>query len=126
VGNARTPFIDARDVGAAAAAALQRDDANGRTLMLTGPQALTHAEAAAVVAEAAGLEIRYQDLPEDAFAEMLVQAGLPSEYVSYIVGLFRLTRRGVFEVPTADLDWLIGRKARTLEAYAADYKEAWQ
>ena len=32
----------------------------------------------------------------------------------------------VFERPTNDVEWLIGRKARTLQEYAADYKEAWQ
>jgi len=125
-GNAATPFIDARDVGAAVAAALQRDDANGKTLMLTGPQALTHVEAAAVLAEAAGLAIQYQDVPEQAFADTLSQAGLPPEYVHYILSLFRLTRQGVFQRPANDLEWLIGRKARTLKEYATDYREAWQ
>lgn len=125
-GDARTPFIDARDVGAAAAAALQRDDVNGKTLMVSGRQSLRHAEAASVLAEAAGVEIQYQNLSESAFTETLTQAGLPLEYVLYIVSLFRLTRDGVFECPTTDLEWLIGRKARTLQEYAADYREAWQ
>jgi uncharacterized protein YbjT (DUF2867 family) len=125
-GHAATPFIDARDVGAAVAAALQRDEANGKTLVLTGSQALTHVEAAAVLGEAASLTIQYQDVPEQAFAETLSQAGLPSEYVRYIVSLFRLTRQGVFERPTNDLEWLIGRRARTLKEYATDYREAWQ
>jgi hypothetical protein len=77
-------------------------------------------------AEAASLTIQYQDVPEQAFAETLSQAGLPSEYVRYIVSLFRLTRLGVFERPTNDLEWLIGRRARTLKEYATHYREAWQ
>ncbi len=125
-GDARTPFIDARDVGAAAAAALQRADVNGKTLMLSGCQSLTHAEAASVLAEAAGVGIQYQNLSESTFTETLTQAGLPPEYVLYIVSLFRLTRDGVFECPTTDVEWLIGRKPRTLQEYAADYREAWQ
>lgn len=125
-GEGRTPFVDARDVGAAAAAALQRGDVSGKTLMLTGPQALMHAEVAAILSEAAGVEIHYQNLPEAAFAETLLQAGLPPEYVAYIGSLFRLTREGVFENPTYDLEWLTGSKPRTLQEYAADYHEAWQ
>ena len=125
-GDARTPFVDARDVGAAAAASLQRGDANGKTLTLTGNQSLTHTDAARVLSDAAGVAIEYQDLPEASFAETLAQAGLPPGYIAYILSLFQLTRNRVFEDPTNDLEWLIGRKAHTLQEYAADYREAWQ
>jgi len=47
-------------------------------------------------------------------------------------GTLAPARDNVIVYPTSygaqhpDLEWLIGRKARTLKEYATDYREAWQ
>lgn len=125
-GDALTPFIDARDVGAAAAAALMREDVNGKVFLLTGPEALRYDRAAAVLGQAIQSEVRYVPMEDDAFAETLSQAGLPEEYVAYILSLFRLTRTGRLSQPTQDFESLTGKTARSLRKYAADYREMWQ
>ena len=58
--HARTAFIDARDIAACAAAALQSDRFDGGAFTLTGPESLTYGEAAWVLSQAAGREIRYE------------------------------------------------------------------
>lgn len=125
-GDALTPFIDARDVGAAAAASLMREDVNGKVFLLTGPEALRYDSAAAVLGEAIQSEVRYVPMEDDEFAKTLSQAGLPEEYVAYILSLFRLTRTGRLSQPTQDFEWLTGKTPRSLREYAVDYREMWQ
>jgi uncharacterized protein YbjT (DUF2867 family) len=125
-GDALTPFIDARDVGAAAAAALMREDVNGKIFQLTGPEALRYDDAAAVLGQAIQREVRYVPMEDEEFAKTLSQAGLPEEYVAYILSLFRVTRTGRLSQPTDDLERLTGKTPRSLREYAADYREMWQ
>lgn len=125
-GDALTPFIDARDVGAAAAAALMREDVNGKVFLLTGPEALGYDSAAAVLGQAIQSEVRYVPMEDDEFAKTLSQAGLPEEYVVYILSLFRLTRSGRLSHPTQDFERLTGKTLRSLREYAAEYREMWQ
>jgi uncharacterized protein YbjT (DUF2867 family) len=76
--DARTAFIDSRDIAAAAAAALRSDRFNGRAFSLTGPEALTYAEAAATLTAAAGRTISYAPVEDDAFRQsMIAAAGRP-------------------------------------------------
>jgi len=124
-GDALTPFIDARDVGSAAAAALWREDVNGEVFHLTGPEALRYDSAAAQLGEAIQSEVRYVPMDDDEFAKTLSQAGLPDEYVAYILSLFRLTRTGGLSQPTQDFERLTGRTPRSLREYAADYRDMW-
>jgi uncharacterized protein YbjT (DUF2867 family) len=60
-GTGREPFIDATDIADVGAAVLSRDGYHGTTLDLSGPAAIGFAEAAAVLAEAAGTPVRYED-----------------------------------------------------------------
>jgi uncharacterized protein YbjT (DUF2867 family) len=50
--DARTTFIDVRDIGEAAASVLQNPARDGRAYTLTGPAALTYAEAAETLTRA--------------------------------------------------------------------------
>src|ERR671912_1223530 len=57
-GDLPTPFLDADDIADVAVAALLDDRHAGQLYELTGPRSLTFADAAAVIAEAAGREVR--------------------------------------------------------------------
>ena len=62
-GDGRTGFVSRDDLADVAAAVLLRDhdDPAGRTLDVTGPEALTLAEAAAVLAEVTGRPAEYRE-----------------------------------------------------------------
>src|ERR1700722_2649288 len=60
MGTARVAMVDARDVGAAAAAALAGSTSfEGMTLTLTGPAPLTYADAASILTRVLGRPISY-------------------------------------------------------------------
>jgi uncharacterized protein YbjT (DUF2867 family) len=77
--------IDADDIAAVAAAALTEPRHAGATYALTGPEALTFDEAAAIISKAAGRPIRHQRITPDELTTILNQAGLPSDYAASIV-----------------------------------------
>ena len=115
----------ARDIADAAAAALTRDDvALDRAYVLTGPRALTHAEAAAVLSEAVGRTIRYEAIDDDAFRAQLAPSGLPTAYIELLGGLFAAVRMGAAAEVSSAVAELTGHPSRPLEQYAADYRAA--
>ena len=66
-GGAKVAMVDVRDVAAVAAAVLADPTYAGRTLSVTGPEAITFDDVAAAIGAAVGRPIRYVDLtPEEA------------------------------------------------------------
>jgi len=63
----RSSFIDARDVAACAAAALTTDKFDGGAFDLTGPEALSYAEAAEILSAVTGKTITYTPLSEEEY-----------------------------------------------------------
>ncbi|MFO6063329.1 SDR family NAD(P)-dependent oxidoreductase, partial [Pseudomonas aeruginosa] len=53
-GDSRTSFIDVRDIAASAIAALTSTAFDGKAFNLTGPEALSYADAAAILSEVTG------------------------------------------------------------------------
>jgi uncharacterized protein YbjT (DUF2867 family) len=84
-GDGKVAAVDADDIAAVAAAALTEPDHAGMTYALTGPEALTFDDAAAIISEAAGRPIRHQRIAPDELAALLNQAGLPSDYAASVV-----------------------------------------
>lgn len=124
-GDARTAFIDARDIAAVAAVALTEDRLDGQELALTGPEALTYAEAAAILTEAAGRPIGYVSVSDADFKAAMVKAGLPADYADVMVGLFGTVRQGFASAVDPAVGRVLG-KARSLRDYAKDHAAAWR
>lgn len=123
--DSRTAFIDTRDIGLAAAAALTAPAATNRAYAITGPESLTYGEAAAILTAQTGRAIGYKDIPAEAFAASLSQAGLPDDYVGMLNGMFAFVRQGAASVVSPDFEALVGHKPRTLAEFARDHKAAY-
>ncbi len=122
---AKTGFIDVRDVAACAAAVLQDASFDGRAWELTGPQALTYAEAASVLTEVSGRPISYTPIDDDTFLKNLEGAPLPVDYRHLLVALFQAVRAGSASALTQHVETLTGRAPRSLAEYARDHRSAW-
>jgi uncharacterized protein YbjT (DUF2867 family) len=123
-GNGKIAMIDARDVAAAAVALLTSQEPTGGVFTLTGPEALSNAEAAAVISEVVGREIRYMDVSGDALKAGLLDAGLEEWLVDDLVALNKAFAGGAGEGVTDDVERLTGRPARTFAQFVADYAGA--
>ena len=124
--DSRTSLIDARDIGASAAAALGGDRFDGRAFTLTGPEPLTYAEAAATLSKAAGREIKYIAVDDEVFVKSLTDAGAPADLARYLAVLFGFARQGAAAPVSGGVEELTGRAPRRLAQYAKDHASAWK
>jgi uncharacterized protein YbjT (DUF2867 family) len=111
-------LIHERDLAAVAARALLTDQIVNERLELTGPQALTHAESVAIIGEAIGRPLRYQEVPAEAAARGMVAGGLPRAFVEALMA--RYARGGEARV-TGDVERVLGRPALTFAQWAAEH-----
>lgn len=117
--------IDPRDIAAVAARALLDDELVGRKPVLTGPQSLTQTEMVAIIGDAIGRPLRYQEVPPVAARQAMIQQGFPEQFVdSY---LDRLAEAVDQPVPiSGEVDKILGRPARTFAEWAADHAAAFR
>ncbi len=125
-GDARTAFIDSRDIADAAFSALTDPGTDGGSYTLTGPESLTYTQAAAILSEAAGRPIRYQPISDEDFTAGVIQAGFPEDYAHFLTGLFQAVRAGAAAAVTDDVQALTGHPPRSLRSYAEERAEAWR
>jgi uncharacterized protein YbjT (DUF2867 family) len=124
--DAKSAFIDSRDIGAVAAAVLLTDKYDGKGITVSGAEALSYGEAAAILSKAAGREIKYAPVEDGPFHQSLVQAGLSEDYAGLLTALFGFVRQGFAAAPSATVQEITGKPARTLAQYAADHAAVWK
>ncbi|MFG3643971.1 SDR family oxidoreductase [Micromonospora sp. NPDC047762] len=101
------------DFAAAAGVVLTSDGHDGAVYELGGtPYTMT--ELAAEVAAQTGKPVAYQNLPADAYTEMLVGAGVPVPFAALLVDSDLGVSRGELFTPSTDLQRLIGRPSTPL------------
>ncbi len=87
-GDVGEPFVDVDDIADVAVAALTEDGHAGQVYELTGPRLLTFAEAVDEISQATGREIQYIQIPHEAFAAGIAEAGLPEDIAWLLNYLF--------------------------------------
>jgi uncharacterized protein YbjT (DUF2867 family) len=124
-GAGKASFIDARDIAAVAAALLTSDALNNRDFDLTGPQALDHSDVAQEISKATGRKVVYEEIAPEVLKNGLVSAGLPEDYVDFLIMIFGFLRAGYSAGITDSVERILGRAPGDFRSYAKVYKEAW-
>jgi uncharacterized protein YbjT (DUF2867 family) len=125
-GDARSSFIDTRDIAAVAAAALTGDGHQGKEYTLTGSQALSYGEAAKIISEVAGREITYAAISDDDMREAMKSAGWLPEQIEFMIGLFYTVRQGWTAPISPDVSSALGRDPITFAQFTRDNADAWK
>ena len=120
-GEARIAMIDPRDVGAAAAAVLTSPRHDGKTHVLTGPEAITYERAAAELAAATGREVEFIHVPDEGAKQAMIEGGLPEFVAEQIVQVFVMLRQGVGRQVTPTVEELTGSPVRDFASFARDH-----
>jgi uncharacterized protein YbjT (DUF2867 family) len=123
-GDARISMIDARDVAAVAAEALTGAKQAGTTYDVTGPEALSHAEACEKLGERLGRTVRYVPVDDDTARAAMLGAGLNKWFTDALIELYQDYRRSgrdgyASEVQPTVFD-VTGTKPRTLDQALVD------
>src|SRR5258708_17827292 len=87
MGNARTSFLDVRDIAVVAAKTLAGREHHGKTYELNGPEALTYAELAQNISKHAARAVQYVDIPADAQRKAMLEQGMPEWQVNSLLDL---------------------------------------
>lgn len=132
-GVVREPFVDRTsavvheaDIGAVAAAVLAEGDCySGKTLVITGPEALTLSEKVKIIGAAVGKDIQLIELSEAQACEKWRAEGYPEELVEFLVSVYKDTpAEGYTVAPTVER--VTGRPARTFAQWAAEHADAFR
>jgi len=116
----RVAFVARDDVAAAAAGILLGGGHAGATYTATGPERLSGAERAALIAEITGRPLAFLTISEEQLRAGLTQASLPAEIVNTIVSIQASFAAGAFDIATGDVERLAGRPPKPLRDVLAD------
>jgi uncharacterized protein YbjT (DUF2867 family) len=124
-GRGRTGFIDARDIAAVAARTLLEDGHEGRAYDLTGSEALTYAEVAALFTEVLGRPIRYPEPGALRFAARWYQRKQPVAFIAVMTGIYTVCRLGLAGTVTPETQTLLGRAPISMRQFIQDHRACW-
>jgi uncharacterized protein YbjT (DUF2867 family) len=125
VGDAKTSFIDARDIAAVAARLLTDDAWNNRAFNLTGPESIDHAQVAGAISAASGRTVTFQDAAPADLKQGLLGAGLTEAYADFLLLIFGYLKAGYNAAVTDDVKTVLGRAPSDIRNYVQDYRSAW-
>jgi uncharacterized protein YbjT (DUF2867 family) len=124
-GNGRVGFIDARDIAAAAAAALLAPEPPNTRYLLTGPETLSYPEVAAILSETTGRTIRHTALTAGQLTARWAAAGLPENLATTASDLDIAISRGDYDYTTPDVQDLTGQPPRSFQDFATEHRSTW-
>ena len=126
VGDAKASFIDVRDIASVAARALTEDGHEGKTYVLTGPEALSYYDVAAKLSEATGRSITYVPVTPEQFREGALASGLPEWLVGALERLNEIFASGHAAEVTDDVRRVAGKEPITFDQFARDHAQAFR
>jgi NAD(P)H dehydrogenase (quinone) len=120
--NGSNPFIDPRDVGAAATAVLLDSSWWDRHVDLTGPALYSWPQVAGLLSAELSRPIAYRLSDEEGIRADTLRRGLPEAYADVLVARDRAVRAGENEVLTDTVQRLTGKPPRTLPDYLHEHR----
>jgi uncharacterized protein YbjT (DUF2867 family) len=116
--------IDVRDIAEAAAKVLTTMGHEGKTYILTGPQAVSFYEVAAAFSEVLDKEVKYVDVPLEAGKQAMLGLGMPEWIVDGYVELIAEFANNWANKAYPDFENLTGHKAHSIKQFAKDFESA--
>ncbi|MES4901053.1 MULTISPECIES: NAD(P)H-binding protein [unclassified Streptomyces] len=116
---AHTAPIHEDDIAAVAARALLSEDYAGQAPVLSGPGSLTFAEQVAIIGEALGRPLRYEEIPPEAAREAMTGGGVPADIADSLLRMFAESVGRPAEI-SPETERITGRPGRTFAQWASD------
>ncbi|MBW0105116.1 NAD(P)H-binding protein [Pseudonocardia sp. KRD291] len=119
-GDGRVGFVDAGDIAAVAGHALLDTSPHPPEHLITGPEALSYADAAAVLADVSGSPVRHRPVTEDELVARFTAAGYPGDFSAILAALDVAIAGGAEDRVTDTVRRVTGRAPRTLREVATN------
>ncbi|MFF8833137.1 NAD(P)H-binding protein [Streptomyces sp. NPDC015131] len=114
----RVGFVDAEDIAAVAARSLTDGQAPNTDLVLTGPEAFSHDDIAAIATEVTGRPVVHRRLSYEQMRDRLT-AQMPGEFAEMLAGMDRAIAEGAEDRLTDTVQRLTGRPPHAFRAVFA-------
>ncbi|MDI6408799.1 NAD(P)H-binding protein [Streptomyces albus] len=116
-GSGRVGFVDADDIAEVAVRALTDDRAPDTDLVLTGPEALSYDDVAAVLTEVTGRPVVHHRLTQTQLRDRLA-AEVPAEFAGILAGMDGAIAQGAEDRVTDTVQRLTGRPPHSFRTVA--------
>lgn len=116
-GDGRVGFVDAEDIAAVAVRALTDTRSPDTDLVLTGPEALSHDDVAAIISQVTGRAVAHRHLTFEELRDRWA-AEIPLEFATMLAGMDRAIAAGAEDRTTDTVLRLTGRPPGTFRAFA--------
>jgi NAD(P)H dehydrogenase (quinone) len=123
-GDGRVGYVTREDCASAAAAALASAFDGRRALDITGPEALSPVDLAAMVSDLTGREVTYVSLPVAVLVDNMAAAGLPRPLAEALASFETGTAQGFLDVVSTAVQDLTGRAPTRAADFLAENRAA--
>jgi uncharacterized protein YbjT (DUF2867 family) len=125
-GDGAEAFVDAEDIAAVATATLADPEAHaGAQYALTGPEALTIAEAAKIISDVSGQAVDYTDIDRGEWVAAAIAGGIPADYGAVLSVLTETIASGHGSRPNGDVKKATGPSPASFADFARRTAAAW-
>jgi uncharacterized protein YbjT (DUF2867 family) len=125
-GDGLIPYIDAADVGEAAARCMMRpDEHDGEIHVLTGARAYGVKGVAAEIGRVIGKPVTYINVDEDRLRDMMLESGAPEWLIEARLAVFAHAKAGGEAAVDPTLAEILGRPAASLSEFVERNRSAW-
>ncbi len=120
----KVSHIDVRDIAAVAAKVLTGDGHQGKTYVITGPEALSYDEVAGKLSTALGRPVKYVNVTPEDFKKSLLGWGIPEWMADGLNEFFAAIRAGYCAAVTNTVEEVAKRKPISFGDFVHDFAEA--
>lgn len=114
-GNGKVAFVDVYDIAEVAVQALTEDGHVGKEYDITGPQALSYADAASILSEVLNKPVAYPNPTPQEYAGTLKGAGAPDFIAPYMISVYSLIANDQVNIVSPVVEKLTGKKPASLK-----------
>jgi len=125
-GGQGTSFVDTRDVGDVAAAALLDGSHAGMHYTLTGPAAYTWQEAISMISSISGRELSYTDVPLEPYLAGRSIPEAAQKFADHNRAVYDFLRSAASSLISEDVEKVLGRPGRTFQAFVQEIAPVWR
>jgi|HubBroStandDraft_5_1064220.scaffolds.fasta_scaffold129778_1 uncharacterized protein YbjT (DUF2867 family) len=119
-GDGKIPFIHSQDIAGVTTAALTSRAYDGKSLPITGPEALNYAEMTAKIGAVIGKPVRYQVISDDEERRRMVERGEAAQIAAAHLSIYRAIREGRLATVTDTVERVLDRKPITFDQWVLE------
>lgn len=120
-GEGKTSFVDARDLGEAAAVVLTESGHENQAYDLTGPEAMNYHEVATVFSDVLGRPVTYPNPSLLEFGTRMHRRGNSIGFILLMCGIYTTARLGLAGRVTKDSNQILDRPPRDMRAFVDEH-----